>query len=161
MPHLSTQPRAVRRGAPLACLALVACLTSCSTESQLPPLEGGDATACARVVAALPDALMGSRRTESTDRSVTYEDVEVTCGVSTPEDYRPTAECHEVGGVGWYVPAKSLNDLDEDLLAVALSHEPYVQLTAPARQRLQGTDAALRDLAVVITAELGEGLPCL
>ncbi|MGN0065381.1 MAG: DUF3515 family protein [Nocardioides sp.] len=156
-----TLPRPARSGALLCGLLLLAATSACSSEPELADLDADAAATCERVIAALPDSLLGSDVTDRSDRVATYGDVEVTCGVDEPEDYQPTADCHEVGGVGWYVPAASLTDLSEDLLAVALSHEPYVQLFAPADQRLAGTDTALTELAAVLNDELGEGLACL
>ena len=153
-------PRALLRpGAVLLCGSLVATLSACGED--LPELGAADAEACQDVVAGLPETLMGSDLTDRTDRVATYDEVTVTCGVEKPEDYAPTAECHEVDGVGWYVPASSLGNLDEDLVAYALSHEPYVRLEAPASQRLESTDDALFEIAAAVKETLGEGLACL
>jgi hypothetical protein len=152
--------RTTRPGALTACAALLLALTACSGE-ELPELSNSDARTCASLTRALPDTLLGLDVDSRDDRQVRYDDVQVTCGVDRPEDYAPTATCNEVEGVGWYVPTDILTDPGEDLVAYALSHEPYVRLEVPADRRVDGMDDALFELADVIRAELGEGLPCL
>lgn len=155
-----------------ATLVVSAALSACSSEQELPPADLAQVSAderarCTDLLENLPASLLGQDRDETptgvsdAGRVAVYGTVVVTCGVERPADYQPTAACNEVGGVGWYVPQEQLTDPARDLTAFALSHEPYVQLSARGSERIDGMDAALLDLAEVMNTTLGEGLACL
>ena len=78
-----------------------------------------------------------------------------------PDDYEPTAECNVIDGVGWYVPDDQLSDQSEDATPIALSLQPYVEVSVPADYRTEGIDRALAELAPALKEHLGEGRSCL
>jgi len=129
-------------------------------------LDGPDAERCAALVASLPDSLAGEPRREVDPEGApgaAWGDPPyvVTCGVPRPDDVARTAPCNEIGGVGWFAPDEELGDPGAEVTATALSHTPYVALEVPSEHRTVGLDAALAELAPVITRHLVEDAPCL
>ena len=151
-----------------ATLVVVVALAGCSSTPTIDEvdLSEADRAACAALVADLPDTLAGLERrdVEPPDAlGAAWGDPAyvLSCGVAEPDDYEPTAECNVIEGVGWYVPADQLSDLSEDATPIALSLEPYVELSVPADYRTEGIDRALAELAPALEEHLGEGLACL
>jgi hypothetical protein len=148
--------------------AVVLALAGCSSTPTIDDVElsAADRAACESLVADLPDTLAGldRRDVEPADAlGAGWGDPAyvLTCGVPEPSDYEPTAECNVIAGVGWYVTGDQLSDLSEDATPIALSLEPYVEVSVPADYRTEGIDRALADLAPALKEHLGEGLSCL
>ena len=145
-------------------LSLTACTGTVTIDDH--DLSEADRATCAALVDDLPDTLAGeSRRPVEPDDALgaAWGDPAyvLTCGVSAPADYEPTAECSVIAGVGWYVPDDQAADLDEEATPIALSLEPFVELEVPSDYRTDGIDRALADLAPVLEEHLDEGLSCL
>jgi Protein of unknown function (DUF3515) len=167
-PHLTPQhprPASTRtRGAAasglavLLALGLAGALAGCSED--LPEVSGAEADACAALIDALPDPLADQAMTASDDRTASWGDLELTCGVDTPEAYDEYASCVEVRRVGWFVPEAELADLTGDATATALTTTPYVALHVPADLRAAGVDQMLAELAAPLRSELDAGEPC-
>jgi hypothetical protein len=148
--------------------AVVLALAGCSSTPTIDDVElsAADRAACESLVADLPDTLAGvDRRDVAPDDALgaAWGDPAyvLTCGVPEPGDYEPTAECNVIDGVGWYVTDDQLSDLSEDATPIALTLEPYVEVSVPADYRTEGIDRALADLAPALKEHLGEGLSCL
>jgi hypothetical protein len=138
-------------------LVLASSLAGCS---DLPDISAGEADACADLMRALPDPLAGAALTDRDDRTASWGEVELTCGVSEPEAYDEYAPCLDVRGVGWFVPDEELEDLGGDATATALTTTPYVSLHVPAGDRAAGVDTMLTELAGPLKSTLGSGEPC-
>jgi hypothetical protein len=141
-------------------LGLLASSAGCSDQPDLPDLSGGDAAACAALVEALPDRLAAEPMTHSDERTASWGDIELTCGVDRPEEYDEYARCIQVRRVGWFVPEAELEDLGGDATATALTHAPYVSLHVPADRRGAGVDQMLTELAGPVKSELEPTEPC-
>ena len=150
-------------------LLLLAALTACgdgAVRIDWPQPSGADRTACRALVEDLPDTLAGEpRRSVSPDGAsgAAWGDPAyvLSCGVDRPEEYEATAECSEIAGVGWFVPAEEMSDPSAQLEATAMSHSPYVRLRVPPLYRTDGLDAALAELAPLIEQHLEPGKSCL
>ena len=142
------------RGVAALCLLLLA---GCSAD--LPPLSRADASACAELVAALPDRLSGEDLSDDTDRTAAWGDIELTCSVEVPAAYDDFASCSVVGDVGWFLPPAELADPSVDIVVTSLTYSPRVDVLIPAAHR--GSDEIQAEVAEAITATLTEGDPCL
>ncbi len=132
-------------------------LTGCSPE--LPDISAADADTCHELIAALPDQVAGEDRTDDTDRTASWGDVELTCGVELPATYDDYASCSVVGGVGWFLPPAELQDPSVDIVVTALTYSPRVSVLIPAAHR--GSDEVQSELAPAIQKTLTAGDPCL
>ena len=142
----------------LSCL-LLCLLLPAGCSSDLPALSESDAVACAELTAALPDRVAGEHISDVTDRTASWGDIELTCGVELPAAYDDFASCSVVGDVGWFLPPAELNDPSADIGAIALPYSPRVSVLIPAGHR--GSDEVLAAIAPAITETLTEGDPCL
>ncbi|WP_162260779.1 DUF3515 domain-containing protein [Nocardioides sp. Soil805] len=138
----------------------MASAAGCSDQPDLRDLSGGEASACADLVDALPDTLAGVAMTDSDERTAAWGEIELTCGVDRPEEYDEYAPCLEIRNVGWFVPDAELEDLGGDATATALTHTPYVALHVPAAERDAGVDQMLTELAQPVRSELEPTEPC-
>ena len=136
---------------------LAGSLTGCS---DLPDLSADEASACAALMDDLPDPLAGEPLTDSDERTASWGDVELTCGVDRPPEYDEYSPCIQVAGVGWFVPDDELKDIGGDAEATALTRTPYVALHVPAEHRSVGVDQMLTELAAPMKAQLDAGRPC-
>jgi hypothetical protein len=141
----------------LALAVLAGTLAGCS---DLPDLPADEASACAALVDDLPDPLAGEALTDRDDRTASWGDVELTCGVDRPEEYDEYSPCIQMSGVGWFVPDDELKDIGGDATATALTRTPYVALHVPAERRTAGVDEMLAQLAGPVKAHLEAGRPC-
>ena len=160
----STGRGVVASGAAAVLLALAGCSSTPTIDDV--ELSSADRAACESLVADLPDTLAGldRREVEPADAlGAAWGDPAyvLTCGVAEPGDYEPTAECNVIAGVGWYVTADQLSDQSVDATPIALSLEPYVEVSVPADYRTEGIDRALAELAPALKEHLGDGLSCL
>ena len=160
----STGRGVVASAAALVVLTLAGCSSTPTIDDA--DLSGADRAACESLVDDLPDTLAGldRREVEPVDAlGAAWGDPAyvLTCGVPEPDDYEPTAECNVIEGVGWYVSDDQLSDLSRDATPIALSLEPYVEVSVPADYRTEGIDRALAELAPALKEHLGEGLSCL
>ena len=156
------------RGVAASGAVVVLALAGCSSTPTIDDvdLSADDRAACESLVADLPDTLAGlDRREVEPDDALgaAWGDPAyvLTCGVTEPDDYAPTAECNVIDGVGWYVDDDQLSDQSEDATPIALSLRPYVEVSVPADYRTEGIDRALAELAPALKEHLGEGLSCL
>ena len=141
----------------LAFVILLGSLAGCSPD--LPAVSESDAAACAELMAALPDRLAGEDLSDDSDRTASWGDIELTCGVGLPAAYDDFASCSVVGGVGWFLPPDELEDPSTDILVTALTYSPRVSVLIPAGFR--GSDDVQAAIAPVIRETLTEGDPCL
>lgn len=143
------------RGVVAGCLLALA---GCSTPA-LPALSASDAQACHELIAALPDQVAGEDLSDDTDRTASWGDIKLTCGVEIPAAYDDYASCSVVGDVGWFLPPNELQDPSADIVVTALTFSPRVSVLIPAVHR--GTDAVQAQIAPAITRTLTEEKPCL
>ena len=141
----------------LAFVILLGSLAGCSPD--LPAVSESDAAACAELMAALPDRLAGEDLSDDSDRTASWGDIELTCGVGLPAAYDDFASCSVVGDVGWFLPPAELKDPSADITATALTHSPRVSVLIPAEHR--GSDEVQVAIAGAITSTLAETDPCL
>lgn len=141
----------------LAVVVLLGGLGGCSPD--LPAIPESDAAACAELAAALPDRIAGEDLSDDSDRTASWGDIELTCGVELPAAYDDFASCSVVGDVGWFVPPAELKDPSADILVTALTYSPRVSILIPAEHR--GTDDIQAEVAPAIRETLTEGDPCL
>jgi hypothetical protein len=141
----------------LAFVILLGSLAGCSPD--LPAVSESDAAACAELMAALPDRLAGEDLSDDSDRTASWGDIELTCGVGLPAAYDDFASCSVVGDVGWFLPPAELKDPSADILVTALTYSPRVSILIPAEHR--GSDEIQAEVAPAIRETLAEGDPCL
>jgi hypothetical protein len=141
----------------LALVILLGCLGGCSPD--LPAISDSYAAACAELTATLPDRIAGEDLSDDTDRTASWGDIELTCGVELPAAYDDFASCSVVGDVGWFLPPAQLKDPSADIVVTALTHSPRVSILIPAEHR--GTDDIQAAIAPAIRETLTEGEPCL
>jgi hypothetical protein len=140
----------------LAFVILLGSLAGCSPD--LPAVSESDAAACAELMAALPDRLAGEDLSDDSDRTASWGDIELTCGVGLPAAYDDFASCSVVGDVGWFLPPAELKDPSADILVTALTYSPRVSILIPAEHR--GSDEIQAGVAPAIRETLTEGDPC-
>jgi hypothetical protein len=150
--------RPVRRivGAAVCSGALAACAgcAGASEPSPAPSPTGTVATACAALVAALPDRVADQRRTSTGgDTTASWGDpaIVLRCGVDRPEGFDEVSVCTVVDGVGWFVPEQAPPS-GEDLVATVVDRSAYVELRLPQRYLPPAT--AMVDLAPAVKATL-------
>lgn len=141
----------------LCLLLLLVSLAGCS--SDLPALSDDDVAACAELTAALPDRVAGEDLSNDTDRTASWGDIELTCGVELPAAYDDFASCSVVGKVGWFLPPAELKDPSVEIVVTALTYSPRVSILIPAEHR--GSDEVQAAIAPAIREALTEGDPCL
>jgi hypothetical protein len=154
----------MRRAA--AVLLLPLALVACSGDSDPnPPVEAelsaAEADACTTFLDALPATLLSGARTDEGERTTSYGDVVVTCGVEVPDGFVAGSECDRADGVDWYAAPGLEDDQDLDATITAVSYLPRVAVTVPADKRPEGPAAAMSELAPVITQTLTAGETCL
>lgn len=142
----------------------------------VPALDQADQSACAALIAVLPDTLAGRPRVVSaaepsgdTTGRTSYGDpaIVVICGVGAPDGFDPTAvprdddpsPCTQVSGVGWWVPLDQL-DGDGDALLTAVTFTPRIAVLVPQAYLPEGSAAALAELAAPIKRTLRRSLRC-
>ena len=141
----------------LASVILLGSLAGCSPD--LPAVSESDAAACAELTAALPDRVAGEDLSDTGDRTASWGDIELTCGVGLPAAYDDFASCSVVGDVGWFLPPAELRDASADILITAMTYSPRVSILIPAERR--GSDDIQATIAPAIRETLTEGDPCL
>jgi hypothetical protein len=155
-----------RTAGAVACLATLVASAGCSpgtVEVESPDLEGADATACARLVDALPDSVSDESR-----RAVEPEDaygaawgdpaIVLRCGVPMPAAFDDFAACQVTNGVGWFVPEAQFEDQQADVVMTTIGRAQNVQVVLPAEYRPPA--AAMVDLADAIKESIREVRPC-
>lgn len=144
----------------MCAVALVPLLTACGpVELPTPELSEADAATCAALVADLPDTLAGEEpvETEPADApGAAYGDpaIVVSCGAPEPDDFRETADCLAVNGVGWFVPPDQDADNDADLTLTTGGYEPRLQVDVPADYRPEGSASVMAELSDVVKDHL-------
>jgi hypothetical protein len=141
----------------LAFVILLGSLAGCSPD--LPAISESDAAACAELTTALPDRIAGEDLSDDSDRTASWGDIELICGVELPAAYDDFASCSVVGDVGWFLPPAELEDQSADILVTALTYTPRVSILIPAEDR--GSDDVQAEIAPAIRETLTEGDPCL
>ena len=166
---MPTRPSAPAAGALLLALGLSCGLTGCESDQvpiTSPTPEPADATACARLLDALPNAVADELR-----RPVDPEDalgaaygdpaIVLVCGGAMPRDFDEFSPCVEVNGVGWYVPEDQMGDDPTEVTMTTIGFRPVVQVTVPATYwPTQGASAAQVDLAPAIKTTLTRESRC-
>ena len=169
---LRQRPVPARNVGAVACQCLLAVLvavlvTGCGSgdvEIDSPGLGGSDAKACARLLAALPDAV-----SEQPRRPVEPKDaygaawgdpaIILRCGVPRPDGFDRFATCQVANGVGWFVPESQIEDQQSDVVLTTVGFAQNVELQVPAQYRPPA--AALVDVADAVKESIRELRPCL
>lgn len=148
---------AARRLLPYAVTAgLIATLTGCAgdVEVDAPELSGTEAEACAGLLDALPDELIGEPARDvdagggdaaawgDAPKVLRWRDhpIVLTCGVGVPDDYEPEdvdkdTYCETVSDVDWFVREEGFADLAKDLELFTIGFEPGLELVIPSEYR--------------------------
>ncbi|WP_166140310.1 DUF3515 domain-containing protein [Nocardioides ochotonae] len=140
------------RGVVACCLVPLALLSACSdaVEVDSPALSDAERAACTDFLDDLPEDLGGLEPAEvdppDAPARAWGDGLAVVCGVPSPEELEPAAECDIVAGVAWFVPP-SQRDEGSDLVATAVESTPRVALVVPAKYRGQVAFDAFGELA--------------
>jgi len=153
----------VRNAGAVACLVAVAACVSDTVDVDSPALEGAAATACTRLVEALPGSVADLQRrpVDSSDEyAAAWGDpaIVLRCGVPSPEGFDRAAPCQETNGVGWFVPEEQITDQGADVTMTTIGFEHNVEVFVPASYRPPA--AAMVDLAEAIKKSIREVQPC-
>lgn len=151
----------------VVCAALVA-PTGCESAKvpiSAPSVDSEVRSACANLVAALPDTVNDELR-----RPVDPDDalgagwgdpaIVLVCGVPKPTGQDLFASCTEANGVGWWAPDDQVADAAVDLVMTTVGTTPLVQVTLPAAYRPEGAAAVMVDLAPAIRKHVETPRPC-
>lgn len=165
---LRQRPAPHRNVGAVASLALVIAVTagcgSGDVHIDTPALTGPDATACASLVEALPDAVSDQTR-RTTDPEDAYgaawgdPAIVLRCGVPKPPGFDKFATCQVTNDVGWFVPDEQIEDQSADVVMTTIGFEQNIEVTVPAVYRPPA--AAMVDLADAIKDTIRERRPCI
>ena len=113
-------------------------------------------SACAKLVAALPEKLADQARRTVTGSAyaAAWGDpaIVLRCGVSRPKSFR-SDPCFTRNGIGWSIPGKQADDLGDDLVMTLAFRDPIVQVQLPAHYRPDGPSEVMADLDAVVRAD--------
>jgi hypothetical protein len=128
-----------------------------------PPLSGKAADACARLVAALPDAVADQdRRPVEPEQAygAAWGDpaIRLRCGVPRPAGFDRFATCMETNGVGWFIPEEQITGRPGDIVMTTIGYAQNIEVWVP--QRYWPPAAAMADLAPAIKGSIREVKPC-
>lgn len=123
---------------------------------------GSAGQACARLIEALPRELAGQpRRTVSGSAyAAAWGDpaIVLRCGVPVPKSFK-SDPCFTRNGIGWSIPGRQVDDLDEDVTMTLAFRDPTLQVQVPAHYRPDGPTEVMADLDAVLrdrTTSTGE-----
>lgn len=127
----------------VACLGLLALsltLSGCTAGAVdvEPTHPGADATACARLVAALPGTVadQGRRDVEeaASATAAAWGDpaIVLRCGVGEPSSFDRFSTCQIVNGVAWYIPDEQITGSATDITMTTIGRKPGVEVAIPA-----------------------------
>jgi len=129
-----------------------------------PAVRGTDASACRRLVDALPSSVSEQQR-----RDVEPEEgygaawgdpaIVLRCGVGRPAGFDDFSTCQVTDGVGWFIPERQITGQAVDVLMTTVDREPAVEVRIPADYFPPA--ATMVDLAPAITASSEQEDPCL
>jgi hypothetical protein len=140
----------LRAAAGALALGMLPALSGCGGGSTPAPAPGATGVACTTALKALPDYVLGKRRT-SGDTAGTAEwgkpPIRLECGL--PEQPPTTLPCLSIDGIDWVI-----DDGGDPLVFTAFGRSPTVQVRVPLSYGRENASAALVDLAPVAT-----GLP--
>lgn len=133
-------------------------LAGCAAPVALPDPEtdGPTRQACAALVAATPDQVIGTARRQTTgELAAAWGDPPITlaCGIARPEGMGPTSQCLEVDGVGWWP-----QDGATGQVFTTLDRATYVQVGVP--NGYGNTGEVLAQLSPVIAEHLPQTSAC-
>jgi len=125
-------------------------------------MSAADRKACTALVDYLPHRVSERprRETKGGDLGAAWGDpaIVLTCGVGTPEGYRPTSPCQRVNGVGWFVPEDQISDQGKDVVMTTIDRKPNIEVDVPSEYR--PPDATMVDLAGTIKKHTRVVSPC-
>ena len=162
------RPAPTRGRGAVVCTALaVLLLQGCGpVELPTPDLSDEDAAACADLVEALPEVLVGHEAVETEPEGApgaAWGDppIVLSCGGPEGEGFGPVSECIRANDVDWYVPSEQEADQEADLTITLVDHEPRLLLEVPADYRPDDVAAVLAELAAPVKQHLRRTEPCL
>ncbi len=151
------------------CLGLCLGVTSagCSTgpvEVDPPEVRRVDASACRRLVDALPPSVSEQERRDIEPEEAygaAWGDpaIVLRCGVGTPAGFDELSACQVTDGVGWFIPENQITGQATDVLMTTVDREPTIEVRIPADYFPPA--ATMVDLAPAITASSQQDDPCL
>ena len=121
----------------VSCLLMLAGGCTSTVEVDAPALSGGDASACADLVAALPDRVAGQPRrpVEPDDRAAAAwgdPPVVLRCGVPEPSGFDELSTCQITNGVAWFIPDEQITGQAVDIVMTTIGRSPDVEVRIPA-----------------------------
>ncbi|WP_203335769.1 DUF3515 family protein [Nocardioides limicola] len=145
--------------------AVAVLLLGCAgpVEVTAPPVVAEDATACAALLAALPDSVgdLDSRDVSPAQahRAAAWGDpaVVLVCGGRMPAEFDGFTRCEETGGVGWFIAEESYRP-GADVRMTTIGWSPVVEVTIPAEHLPPAL--FMVELAPAITDTLTLEQPC-
>ena len=165
---LRQRPAPHRNAGAVASVALLLVVASGCGSSDVridaPALKGADASACASLVKALPEAVSDQprRRVEPENAyGASWGDpaIVLRCGVPMPAGFDKFAACQVTNEVGWFVPEAQIEEQSADVVMTTIGFEQNVEVRLPADYRPPA--AAMVDLADAIKDSIREVRPCL
>lgn len=136
---------------------LAALLAACSGEVELdqPEPPASVAPDCVRVMAALPEEVMGQHRTMVDGNIATWGDprISVRCGVTKPEKLTRSSRCDELNGIGWFTEDPG-TAVDKAWRFTTIGRSGFVEVIVPesyepAGDVLMDLSAAVKKMPVV------------
>lgn len=110
-------------------------LTGCDDDVvAAPQLTDRTATACAALVKALPDTILGVQahsQVEGTQVQWGDPSLVLTCGVPQSSDVEAWSACSMLEGVQWYINPEQTQSADSDVTLETLGTDPVVRLDVP------------------------------
>ena len=118
-------------------------------------VKSTDRTACREFLAAAPHKLADESRRDVSGSSdaVAWGDpaIVLRCGVPLPRGFAG-APCFTRNGIGWSIPVKQADDVDEDIVMTLAFRKPVVQVRVPAAYRPDAPGNVMADLDAAVRA---------
>lgn len=141
-------------------------VSACSGAVQLDETapSGAAATACERLVDAVPESVADQPRREVTPRGAygaAWGDpaIVLRCGVGTPAGFDELSACQVTNGVGWFIPEEQITGEAAEILMTTVDRTPAVEVLIPADYFPPA--GAMVDLAGPISSTTDQDDPCL
>lgn len=144
-----------------AALLLVAACSPGAVDIAPPALDDVEAAACADLVDALPQRLVGQeRRGPEVAHGAAWgaPAVVLRCGVDEPAGFDELSTCQVVNDVAWYIPDEQVTGEPVDIVMTTVGRRPNVEVSLP--EEYFPPAAAMAQLSDALVAHTTEVEPC-